>query len=405
MIVGAGQAGHALASTLRRRGYADPITLVGDEEALPYQRPPLSKACLIDDGAVSVALGPAEYYETHDVTVLRGKTVIRVNAGEQRVELCSGEALPYQHLVLATGSVPRKLAIEGVDLDGVHMLRTLEHSSAIREGTQNADRIAVIGAGFIGLEVAAAARQAGTAVTVVEAQTAVMPRVVSQPMAHHFADRHSREGVEFVFEDVAERLVGENGRVVAIETRSGRRIDADVVVIGVGVEPRCELAVQAGLDVDNGVVVDHRLLTSDPHISAIGDCASFPSPWGAGRVRLESVQNAVDQAACVASRLLGDDGPYEAVPWFWTDQYDLKLKIAGDISGHDETIVVETGRPDSFSVYCFADGVFLGAESLNQVPEHMAVRRILKQKTALSADQVRDPEFSPKAHARAEAPA
>lgn len=398
VIAGAGQAGFQAALSLRDQGYDGRITLVGDEAHPPYQRPPLSKAFLGGEMAAdTVLLRPPGAYAGLAIDLLLGQGIGEIGAG--RVALHDGAQLAYDHLILALGARNRALAVPGAGLQGVVMLRTLDEAAALRDRLAEAAHVVVIGAGFIGLEVAAAVSSRGCPVHVIEVAPRAMARATSAPVSQYFSRRHARQGVHFLFDTGVTRLVGRAGRVVGVEIAGGATIAADLVVVGIGVTPNVALAQAHGLRLDGGIAVDSHLLTSDPAISAIGDCAAFPDRRNGGRVRLESVQNAVDQARCVAARLVGRAAPYAAVPWFWSDQGQDRLQIAGLTGSHDQ--VVLRGDPESgaFSAFCFRQGRFLGVESANRPGDHMTGRRLLGQALALSPDQAGDPAFDLKAYA------
>lgn len=397
VIAGSGQAGFQAAFSLRENGYDRRIALIGDEPHLPYQRPPLSKAFIADAMPTdALALRPASAYAELAVDLVAGARIATVGGG--RVALESGAVLPYDHLILAVGARNRRLAIPGAEHPDVLMLRGLDDAVRLRARMATAAAVAIVGAGFIGLEIAAALSARGCPVTVVELAPRPMARSVSAAIAGHFARRHAERGVRFHFNTGVARITGGPGRVTGIETTDGTVIAADLVVVGAGVIPNTELAAAAGLRVDNGVVVDRQLVTDDPAISAIGDCAAFPDPFDGTRVRLESVQNAVDQARCVAARLVGRPAPYAAIPWFWSDQGPDKLQIAG-LTGASDRIVLR-GDPDSgsFSAFCFRAGRFRGVESVNRPGDHLVGRRLLGQAVVLTPDQAADPGFDLKAH-------
>src|SRR3954470_23709686 len=321
VIVGASHAGFQLAASLRQAGFEGPVALIGDEPVLPYQRPPLSKDYL--DGKIALDLllmRPEAFYRDHRIEFLAGTRVEAIDRASKTVRLEGGESLGYSHLVLATGARNRVPPLPGIDLDGVCYLRSLAETDALREHLDAAERIVVIGAGFIGLEFAAVARARGKSVDIVELTDRVMGRVVAVPTSHFFAEAHQGTGVAFHFGAQAVRIAGReggnSGRVDHIELASGDKLAADLVLVSVGVVPNAELATDTGLEVGNGIVVDEQLLTSDPAISAIGDCASFPCLQLRGApTRLAAVQNAADHARCVADRLVGKPHPYEALPW------------------------------------------------------------------------------------------
>jgi 3-phenylpropionate/trans-cinnamate dioxygenase ferredoxin reductase subunit len=297
--------------------------------------------------------------------------------------------------VLATGADPRRPDVPGAGLLGAHVLRTWDDARRLREQLDPSRRVVVVGAGFIGLEVAAVARQRGASVTVLEALDTAMTRVVSPTTAAVLVDAHRRRGVDVRFSTgLAAASSDPHGHVRAVTTTAGDELPCDVLVLGVGVSPRIELAVAAGLECADGIVVDDQLVSSDPAISAIGDCAAFPSPNGGGVVRLEAVQNACDQARCVAERLTGAASSYAKVPWFWTEQYDLRLQVAGLVTGHDLTVVRGEPESGSFSVFCFQAGRLRAVESVNRPADHMAARRLLDGPSSITPELVADPSTS-----------
>jgi len=402
VILGAGQGGFQAAASLRDEGYAGRITLLGEEPGLPYQRPPLSKAFLAGSAdAASVRLRPQSFYDHHRIDLRPGERALAIDRRARRLQLGSGGALDYDHLVLAPGARPRLLPVPGAELDGVMALRTLGDAAALRERLRDAAHVVLVGAGFIGLEFAAVASKLGTALHVLEATDRVMARVVSPAVSGHFAAAHAGWGARLRFGTSIARVLGESGRVRAVATTGGETLPADLVVIAVGVVPNAELAAAAGLAIDDGIVVDAALRTADPAISAIGDCARYPSRFAARPVRLESVQNAVDQARTVARRLAGRPGAYAAVPWFWSDQRDLRLQIAGLTQGYDQAVLRGDPESGSFSVFCFRAGRLIGIESVNRPADHIAGRRLLAAAPALTPQQAADTDYDLKAHAAA----
>jgi 3-phenylpropionate/trans-cinnamate dioxygenase ferredoxin reductase subunit len=379
VVVGAGHAGFHAALWLRDSGWADSVVLIGDEPTLPYQRPPLSKDFLAGRCDVEgLAFRPAAFYEQHGITLRRGERVVAIDRGSRIVETADGTLLPYGHLVLATGSIARALPVPGADLDGVLTLRTVADAVAISARLASAAHVVVIGGGFIGLEVAAVAREAGIDVTVIEAQPRVLLRVASEATSAFFEHEHTRWGTRILTSTQVAEIVGDRGgRVAGVRTTAGSTHPADLVLVGIGALPNDELARDSGLSLDRGILVDRRLTTSDPAISAIGDCARYPSTAEAISLRLESVQNAVDHARYLTTRLGGSAAGYGSTPWFWSDQRDLKLQIAGITAPCDEAVL--HGEPDerSFSVFCFRDSTLVGAESVNRPGDHAAVRRLL----------------------------
>lgn len=400
VIAGGGQAGFQTAASLRDAGYQGRVALVGDVQHLPYQRPPLSKAFL--DGGLGLrhlTFRPQEYFDRHAIDVVRGP-VTGLDRERRLAVLERGQQVGYDHLVLATGCRARRLRMPGDDLRGVHYLRDVDDAQHLADRLATAERVVVVGAGFVGLEVAAAARKRGVDVTVLDPAPHAMGRAVTRATADLFVHRHRSAGTRVELGTGVQAFLGDgSGQFSGVETSDGEVLPADLVVVGVGVVPNTELAEGAGLPVDDGVLVDEHLRSlADPHISAVGDCSRFLDLASGARVRLESVQNAVDQARCVAARLTGSPAPYEELPWFWTDQLGLKLQIAGLTTGHDLTETV--GDPDTgrFSVYCFAAGRLLGVESVNRPADHLAARRLLargaQRHAPITPELVRTPGFS-----------
>jgi len=403
VILGAGHGGFQLAASLRQGGFDGEVVLVGDEDALPYQRPPLSKDYLSGKvGLDLVLMRPAAFYREHRIDYRAGRRAVALDRARRQVRLADGASLAYDHLVLATGARNRVPPLAGIALDGVCYLRNLAETDALRARLAAARSIVVIGAGFIGLEFAAVARAMGKPVHIVELADRVMGRVVCAETSAYFAAAHRAAGVEFSFSMQAAEIAGAGGRVGHVALADGTRLAADLVVVSVGVVPNTELAADSGLAVANGIVVDERLLTADPAISAIGDCAAFPCRHADGRpTRLEAVQNATDHARCVADRLLGKPHPYEALPWFWSEQGDLRLQIAGLTAGHDR--VVLRGNPESgqFSAFCYAGGRLLGIESINRPAEHAFARRLLAAGRSVAPEEAADERFDLRAAAMA----
>ncbi|OLT23610.1 hypothetical protein BJF78_32015 [Pseudonocardia sp. CNS-139] len=371
----AGHAGVETAAALRGHGYAGPLTIVGGEAHLPYERPPLSKGQLEDGAdAAGTPLRPEQFFTDADVALLRGPAV-EVDRLRQIVYVGGERWIGYDHLVLATGSRPRRLDLPGVALRGVTTLRTLDDALALRRQLATARRIVVLGAGFIGMEIASAAVKRGVEVTVLEVNERVLSRSVTTPVSTAVAAHHRAHGVQLCLGERAARVVGRDGRATGVLTEWGRLLPADLVVLGVGAVPEDDLARRAGLAVDGGVLVDRSLTTSDPLISAIGDCAVVGDPVTGARRRLESIQNATDQGRYVAARILGELRPYRAVPWFWSNQGSLKLQMVSLAREYDDLVV--TGDGDRFSVLCLLNGRLAAVESVNDPGTHMAARRLL----------------------------
>ncbi len=379
VIVGGGQAGLEAAAALRMLGYDGTVTLICEEAHAPYQRPPLSKDFLIGrQEADSVFLRALVYYEKHRIDLVLGDRVTEINRGARLVHLAEGGTVPYEQLILAVGARNRLLTVPGAE--NVLYLRSLDEAVTLRQRLAEARQgVVVIGGGFIGLEVAAASRGAGKAVTLIEAAPRLMARAVSPVLSDFFLDVHRGQDVDVVLNSAALEV-----RPDCVMLAGGRRVDADVVVAGIGVVPNVELARDVGLAVDDGITVDEFLHTSDPDIFAIGDCAHHP------RARLESVQNAVDQAKCVARAIMGNPAPYRDVPWFWTDQYDIRFQMAGLAAGYDQPVLRGSIENRKFSVFYFNEGRLLAVDSVNRLGDHLAARKMLAAGTALTPQQAGD---------------
>jgi 3-phenylpropionate/trans-cinnamate dioxygenase ferredoxin reductase subunit len=394
-IIGAGQAGLQLAASLRELRYEGRVVLIGDDPHPPYQRPPLSKGYLVGEvGAAEVSLRPSAFYATHQIELVTGKRAARIDRAQRGVRLEDDSTIAYDHLVLATGARNRPLPVPGTDLRNVFYLRTLDEAAALRTQVGTAKRAVVVGAGFIGLEFAASAAKQGLGVTVLDVGDRPMARAVSKAVSDACTREHEATGVQLLFNTPVKRLLGEQGRVTGVETIGGHALPADLVVIGIGVTPNTELAATCDLAIEDGIVVDELLRTSDLHISAIGDVAAHANGHSRGRrVRLESVQNAVDQARCVAGRIIGRPTPYEALPWFWSNQGKLHLQMTG-LWGDDCQAALR-GDPNSasFSVYHFRGDQLVCVESLNRPADQLLARRLLANRTSVTPEQVADTGF------------
>ncbi len=393
VIIGAGHAGFQVAASLRQSGYKDRVVLINDEAHLPYQRPPLSKAYLKGAGGPdSLMFRPQKFFADQTIELISDHAVA-IDRAARKLKLGSGSALDYGHLVLATGARNRLLDIPNAGLPNVRYLRILDDSEDLRARLAACKRVVVIGAGFIGLEFAATARIKGLEVDVLELASRVMARAVTAEVSEYFQRRHAEAGVRIHLGVMATAIEADGDKVTGVSLSDGRHIPADLVVVGVGVLPNVELAKDAGLPTASGIIVNDRLLTADPNISAIGDCALFDSPRFGGTLRLESVQNATDQARCVAARLTGDDKPYDGQPWFWSDQGDDKLQIAGLTTGYDRVVMRGDPAQKAFSAFCYRGDKLLGIESVNRAGEHMFGRRFLPMGRALPPEQAADPAF------------
>jgi 3-phenylpropionate/trans-cinnamate dioxygenase ferredoxin reductase component len=390
LIVGAGHAGFQLAASLRQHGYGGRICLINDEAHLPYQRPPLSKAYLKGEGRPdSLMFRPDKFYHDQKVELMADRAVA-IERGARRLALASGASLDYGHLVLATGARNRLLDIPNANLEDVRYLRILDESEALRKRITSGQRVVVIGAGFIGLEFAATARIKGLEVDVVELAGRVMARAVTAEISDYFQERHTAAGIRIHLGVQVTSIEADGTKVTGVSLSDGRHLPADLVVVGVGVLPNVELAAEAGLSVASGIIVNEQLLTSDPNISAIGDCALFASPRFGGSLRLESVQNATDHARCVAARLTGDAKAYDGLPWFWSDQADDKLQIAGLTTGYDRVVVRGDRAQRSFSAFCYKSGQLVGIESVNRASDHVFGRKILGMNRSIEPEQAAD---------------
>jgi 3-phenylpropionate/trans-cinnamate dioxygenase ferredoxin reductase subunit len=393
LIAGAGHAGFQLAASLRQHGYSEPIRLINDEAHLPYQRPPLSKAYLKGaGGADSLMFRPDKFYRDQNIELIADRAA-SIDRGARRLLLASGSSLDYGHLVLATGARNRLLDIPNANLEDVLYLRTLDESEALRLRIASARHVVVIGAGFIGLEFAATARARGLEVDVVELGARVMARAVTAEISEFFQSRHTAAGIRIHLGVQATGIESDGTHVTGVSLSDGRHVPADLVVVGVGVLPNVELADEAGLPVAAGIIVNEQLLTSDPNVSAIGDCALFASHRFGGSLRLESVQNATDHARCVAARLTGDAKTYDGQPWFWSDQRDDKLQIAGLTTGYDRVVVRGDPGQGSFSAFCYKSGQLVGVESVNRGSDHVFGRKILAMNRSIEPEQAADVHF------------
>jgi 3-phenylpropionate/trans-cinnamate dioxygenase ferredoxin reductase subunit len=393
LIVGASQAGLQLAVSLRQLGDTEPITLVGEEPLAPYQRPPLSKEFLSGTAELdSLAFRAPSFYPENDIDLVCGEQITTVRPG--RAVTASGRELFYDRLALTTGASPRRLRVPGADLAGVRYLRDHEDAAALRSELASASRVVVVGGGFIGLEAASVARAAGRSVTVVEAADRLLGRAVAPLVSDFYAQAHRRRGVDVLLSTgVTGFEAGPDGhRVAGVSLADGTLVPADLVLVGVGAIPRTELAEQLGLVCEGGIVVDAAARTSDPAVVAAGDCTVQPHPLtGEGRVRIESVQNAVAQAQIAAATLLGQATPAKAVPWFWSFQGDLRLQIAGLSGGHDTTVLRGSVADEQFSLLYYQDERLVAVDAVNRPADYMAVRKALTQGATIPADAVADP--------------
>lgn len=395
VIIGAGQAGAALAAKLRALGHGGPITMIGEEPAPPYQRPPLSKKYLLGEMTPErLYLRPPGFYVENRIDLHLAETAQTIDRADRQV-IAGGRAVGYDQLALTTGAVPRRLPGSlGGALQGVHVVRTLADVDAMAPAFVAGARLLIVGGGYIGLEAAAVAATRGLTVTLVEAAERILQRVAAPETSAWFRDLHRRHGVDLREGTGLVRLTGE-ARVTGAELTDGTALDLDLVIVGIGVTPATELAEGAGLVVDNGIAVDAIGRTSDPHIWAAGDCASLP--WRGTRIRLESVQNAIDQAEAVAANMLGAGTPYLPQPWFWSDQYDVKLQIAGLNTGHDRVIVRHGERAASASHWYYRGAELLAVDAMNDPRAYMTAKRLIEAGRSPDPAAVADPATDLKA--------
>jgi 3-phenylpropionate/trans-cinnamate dioxygenase ferredoxin reductase subunit len=391
VIVGAGHAAGQCVASLRQKKYTGDIVLLGEEPWLPYQRPPLSKKFLAGElDAERLHFKPQSFYEGVDVRL--NTRVREIDCSRRKVTGAAGDQIDYGWLVLATGGRPRTMQVPGVGLDGIHYLRTIDDVNRIRHDMQKASRLVVVGAGYIGLEVAAVAAGLGLNVTVVEMEGRVMQRVVSPQLSEFYERVHRQHGVQLRLSERTSAFSGDS-RLAGVVLESGEEIAADLAIIGIGIVPNTEIAAAAGLEVDNGIVVDEHCRSSDARIFAIGDCTMHPNALLNTRLRLESVHNALEQAKTAAANICGEAARYAQVPWFWSDQYDLKLQIAGISAGYDQTVL--RGEPDSGSFSCLylRDGVLIAIDAVNSPKDFMQSKALIAHHARVDPLLLANPEF------------
>ncbi len=391
IIIGAGQAAAQAVQSLRAEGFTGPIKLIGDEPYAPYQRPPLSKKFLAGEiGYDRVELKGQDFYAESGVETLWSTRVTEIDRREKRILTGDGREFAYGKLLIATGSRVREINVPGFDLEGVHYLRNIADVESIQAHFKPGARMVVVGGGYIGLEVAAVAAKRGIDVTVLETADRVMARVVD-PIVSHFYERvHRAEGVKIETGVTVSGFEGTD-KVTAVTSGEGKSFPCDFVVVGIGILPNTELAVEAGLTVENGIVVDEFCRTSDPDICAAGDCTSHPNAVYGRRLRLESVHNAIEQGKTAAATLAGKEKPYNQVPWFWSDQYDLKLQIVGLSAGYTQAVV--RGDPEgsrSFAVFYLKDGVLIAVDAVNRAPEFMMAKILTQKQAVLDPKRIAD---------------
>ncbi|HEX3913789.1 MAG TPA: FAD-dependent oxidoreductase [Steroidobacteraceae bacterium] len=394
LVIGGGQAGAQALDTLRRGGFAGRLVLIGEEDLLPYQRPPLSKKFLSGELAADRLLfRHRAFYDEHAIELKLGVRAERIEPRARYVALSSGEQIGYDRLLLCLGAGARRLTCPGADLPGTHYLRQLADVAAIRHGLQPGARVVIVGGGYIGLETAATARGLGCAVTVLEMADRVMNRVVASNVSEYFAHEHRTQGVKIVCNSRVMRLEG-SGRVERVICADGSVYAADLLIVGVGALANSSLASAAGLHCENGIVVDENCRTSDPAIFAAGDCSNFFSPRYQARMRLESVDNAFEQGKVAALTMLDQPACHDRVPWFWSDQYDNKLLIVGLAQAHDQQVTRGDPATRSFSVCYLRGGELLALEAVNHSKDYMAARKLIPEHVRPDIDRLADPRVA-----------
>jgi len=394
VIAGAGHAAGQVVATLKQRQFAGQIVLVGDEPWLPYHRPPLSKKFLAGDmPAERLLVKPESFYEDPLIQVQLETRITAIDRDAKFLKVDSGDDIGYDKLVLALGSRARSLNIEGGDLEGVHCLRGISDVQAIYEGLDGSRHLVIIGAGYIGLEVAAVTRTLGHEVTVVEMADRVMSRVVSPEISDFYQIEHANQGVKLRLGTTVAALRGKK-RVKGVETGEGEVIPADLVVVGIGIVPNTELAADAGLQVDDGIVVDDHCRTSDPDVYAVGDCTRHPNEIYGRSLRLESVHNAVEQAKTAASNLCGKESQYAQVPWFWSDQYDLKLQIAGLSEGYDDVVIRGNPAERSFACLYLKDSRLIAVDAVNAPRDFVQSKALIAERSVIASDRLANADES-----------
>ena len=394
VIAGAGHAAGQLVASLRQHKFEGQIILVGDEPHLPYQRPPLSKKFLAGEmSAERLFVKPPSFYDDAEVELQLDTTITAIDREAGCLHIESGGSVAYDKLVLSLGSRVRQLPVEGAGLKGVHYMRSIADAEGIRGDFEAGRHLVIIGAGYIGLEVAAVARQAGLDVTVIEMADRVMSRVVSPEISDFYQIEHTNQGVRFRLSTGVAALNGKK-RVKSVTTSEDEELPADLVVIGVGILPNTELAADAGLTVDNGIVVDDHCRSDDPDIFAVGDCTLHPNAIYGRKLRLESVHNALEQAKTAAANICGKDVAYQQVPWFWSDQYDLKLQIAGLSEGYDDVVIRGNPAERSFSCLYLRDGGLIAVDAINAPRDFVQSKPLIANRVSVAIEKLADPAIA-----------
>jgi 3-phenylpropionate/trans-cinnamate dioxygenase ferredoxin reductase subunit len=394
VIVGASHAAAEAVSSLRKFGWQDNIILVGDEPVLPYQRPPLSKGYYKGEvEAEKLLIRPESFYQKHEVTLMLGRRVEAIDRNDKVLSLDDGEQLNYTHLILATGTRARKLPIEGAELANINYLRTKHDVDIIKSQLTPGAKLLIVGAGYIGLEVAASAVKQGVEVVVFEAMDRVLARVTSPQISDFYQRVHAEEGVDIRLNAALQKFEQTESGLQAI-TADGSSVPFDAAIIGIGVIPNIELADNAGLGCDNGIIVNQYTQSDDASIYAIGDCSNHFNFLYARRIRLESVPNAVEQAKVAAAKICGKKMVYDQLPWFWSDQYDVKLQTAGLLQGHDQVVTRGDANSRKFAAFYLKAGVLIAVDALNSPAEFMLSKKLIQQKISPAPSKLADASVS-----------
>lgn len=390
VIAGAGHAAGQVVASLRQKKFAGEIVLIGEEKWLPYQRPPLSKKFLAGEmPAERLYIKPPGFYDDPAITSRLDTRIDRIDREQRALDLADGTSEPYDTLVLAIGAHARRVRLPGCDLPGIHYLRTIDDVLAIRDDMGGSRRLVIVGAGYIGLEVAAVAATLGLQVTVVEMQDRVMKRVVAADVSRFYEEVHREHGVRLLLNSSIDRFTGQQ-RVNGLRLSDGTEIAADLVVIGIGIEPNTALAAGCGLVVEDGIVVDDRCRTADPDIYAVGDCTFHPNALLGRSIRLESVHNALEQARTAAGNICGEDVRYADIPWFWSDQYDLKLQIAGLSQGYDQTVLRGEPRERTFSCVYLRNGQMIAIDAINCAKDFLQAKALIARHAVIDPLRLAD---------------
>jgi len=394
LIIGAGEAGGQAAISLRQGGYQGRVIVIGDERYIPYERPPLSKAFLAGETEIErMYMRGAEFYPQNNIELKLSTVVAAIDRAGKSVTLANGERLTYDKLVIATGGRVRKLSAPGADLPGVNYLRSIDDVLAYRDHLKAGLKLAVIGGGYIGLEVAAVAVKRGCAVSVIEALPRVLNRVVPEEMSAFYANVHRKAGVTILTDTAVQAFEGP-GKLAAVVCADGRKISADMAIVGIGILPNIEIAQAAGLACDNGIVVNEYAQTSDPDIYAAGDCTNHPNEILGRRLRLESVPNALAQGKAAAMHILGKGEKYAEVPWFWSDQYDLKLQMTGLTEPGDTLIIRGSIAERKFSACYLREGVFVACHAVNMAKDFLQSKKLIAAKARPDRAKLADPTIA-----------